>query len=81
VPREKSSGLTENAGGPTKRGESLSREAVFLAADHARRVDPSLGARYQRLTCETWRHHHSALYDVAAVLLTRMVTCLQKGLP
>jgi transposase len=81
VPRERSSGLSENAGGPTKRGDACLREALYLAADHARRVDPTLGARYRRLMCQTGRHHKSALCSVAAVLLTRIVSCLQKGVP
>jgi transposase len=81
VPRERSSGLTENAGGPTKRGDACLRAALFLAADHARRADPTLAARYQRLMCETGRHHNSALCNVAAALLTRIVTCLQREVP
>jgi transposase len=81
VPRENSSGLTENAGGPTKQGDACLREALFMAADHARKIDPTLAARYHRLMCETRRHHSSAMCHVTAVLLTRIVTCLRKGVP
>jgi len=61
IPRQNSSGLTETTGGPTKQGDACLREALFLAADHARKTDPTLAARYQRLMCDTGRHHTSAL--------------------
>jgi hypothetical protein len=79
VPRERSSGMSEKVGGPTKRGDACLREALFLAADQARRVDPTLGARYHRLICNSGRHHKAAVCSVAAVLLTRIVSCLQEG--
>ncbi|MDP8930809.1 MAG: IS110 family transposase [Actinomycetota bacterium] len=60
-----SSGLTDSAGGPTKQGDACLREALFLAADHARKVDPQLAARYQRLMCDTGRHHISATCTIA----------------
>jgi transposase len=47
IPRQNSSGLTDTAGGPTKQGDACLREALFLAADHARKTDPTLAARYQ----------------------------------
>jgi transposase len=81
VPRENSSGLTESMGGPTKQGDACLREALFNAADHARKIDPTLAARYHRLMCETGRHHSSATCHVATVLLTRIVACLRKGVP
>jgi len=79
VPRQNSSGLTDSAGGPTKQGDACLREALFTAADHARKVDPTLAARYQRLMCDTGRHHTSAVCTIAAVLLTRIVACLRNG--
>ncbi len=81
VPRENSSGLSESPGGPTKRGDACLREALFNAADHARKIDPTLAARYHRLMCQTHRHHASATCTIATVLLTRMVACLRNGTP
>jgi hypothetical protein len=52
-----------------------------MAADHARKVDPTLAARYQRLMTDTARHHTAALCTIAAVLLTRIVACLRSGQP
>ncbi len=77
VPRRNSSGLTDQAGGLTKRGDACLRAALFQAADRARKVDPQLGARYQRLMCDTGRHHNSATCTIAAVFLTRIVSCLR----
>ena len=81
IPHQHSSGLTDAAGGPTKHGDACLREALFLAADHARKTDPTLAARYQRLMCDTGRHHTSALCTIATVLLTRIVACLRNGTP
>jgi transposase len=77
VPKRNASGLTDRAGGPTKRGDACLRAALFQAADRARKVDPQLAARYQRLMCDTGRHHNSATCTIAAVLLTRIVACLR----
>src|SRR5919201_1098925 len=79
IPHQNSSGLTDTTGGPTKQGEACLREALFLAADHARKTDPTLAARYQRLMCQTGRHHTSALCTIATVLLTRIVACLRNN--
>lgn len=81
VPKRNASGLTDHAGGPTKRGDACLRAALFQAADRARKVDPTLAARYQRLMCDTGRHHNSATCTIAAVLLTRIVACLRSGTP
>ena len=40
IPHQSSSGLTDATGGPTKHGDACLREALFLAADHARKTDP-----------------------------------------
>lgn len=80
IPRNNSSGLTESHGGPTKQGDACLREALFTAADHARKVDPQLAARYQKLMCDTGRHHTSALCTIATVLLTRITACLRQGI-
>jgi transposase len=79
VPRRNSSGLTDHDGGPTKRGDACLREALFTAADHARKVDPTLARRYQQLMCQTGRHHNSAMCTIATVLLTRIVACLRNN--
>lgn len=75
VPSLDASGIVGRHGGPTKRGDACLREAIFMAADHARRVDPSLAARYHRLMVENGKHHNSALCNIAATLLTRIVAC------
>jgi transposase len=79
VPKRNASGLTDHAGGPTKRGDACLRAALFQAADRARKVDPTLAARYQRLMCDTGRHHNSATCTIATMLLTRIVACLRSG--
>lgn len=81
VPCQDSSGLTDSAGGPTKQGDACLRQALYLAADHARKVDPQLAARYQRLMCDTGRHHISATCTITTVLLTRIVACLRNRTP
>ena len=81
IPRQNSSGLTNQAGGPTKRGDACLRAALFQAADRARLVDPQIASRYQRLMCESGRHHNSATCTIATVLLTRIVACLRTGTP
>jgi transposase len=79
VPKRNASGVTDHTGGPTKRGDACLRAALFQAADRARRVDPTLAARYRRLMCDTGRHHNSATCTIAGVLLTRIVSCLRSG--
>jgi hypothetical protein len=79
VPRQNSSGVVNAVGGPTKQGDACLREALFLAADQARRTDPTLAALYHRLMVENGKHHTSAVCSVAEVLLTRMAACLPKG--
>jgi hypothetical protein len=81
IPRQNSSGLSHGGGGPSKKGDACLREALFLAANLARRFDPTLAQRYQRLMCETGRHHNSAVCTVATVLLTRITACLRAGVP
>src|SRR4029450_9678024 len=73
IPHQHSSGLTDATGGPTKHGDARLRAPLFLPAAHARKTDPPLAARYQRLMCQTGRHHTSALCTIATVLCTRIV--------
>jgi transposase len=80
IPRQNSSGLTNQAGGPSQQGDACLRAALFQAADRARLVDPQLAARYQRLMGDSGRHHNSATCTIATVLLTRIVACLRSGI-
>ncbi|MBA2698519.1 MAG: IS110 family transposase [Nocardioidaceae bacterium] len=48
VPTLDASGTTGHHGGLSKRGDALLREALFLAANQARRLDPTLAAKYRR---------------------------------
>jgi hypothetical protein len=54
------------------------REALFTAADQARKTDPQLAAKYKRLMA-TERHHDSAMCHIATALLTRIATCWRTG--
>lgn len=81
VPSLNASGVSGHHGGPTKRGDALLREALFMAADHARRVDPTLAAKYHRLMVDTGKHHNSALCHIAVALLTRIAACWRAGQP
>jgi transposase len=81
VPSLDASGITGTHRGPTKRGDAVLREALFLAADHARRQDPTLAARYHRLLTDAGKHHNSALCHIATTLLTRVVTCWRTQKP
>jgi transposase len=81
VPHQDASGVAARTGGPTKAGDACLREALFQAADHARKIDPTLAARYHRLIVEAGKHHNSALCTVAAVLVTRIAACLRSGQP
>ncbi|MGH8826611.1 MAG: IS110 family transposase [Jiangellaceae bacterium] len=81
VPHQDASGVAARAGGPTKAGDACLREALFMAADHARKTDPTLAARYHRLMVQSGKHHTSALCTVAAVLLTRIAACLRNNTP
>ena len=50
-----------------------------MAADHARKIDPTLAAKYHRLIVESGKHHNSAVCTLAAILLTRIAACLRNG--
>lgn len=79
VPKQDSSGRAVRAGGPTKAGDACLREALFMAADHARKIDPTLAAAYHRLVVDVGKHHTSAVCTVSATLLTRIASCLRNG--
>lgn len=79
VPKVDQSGVDDNHAGPTKTGDPGLRQALFLAADQARKVDPTLAARYHRLVVEAGKHHNSALCSIAPVLMTRIAACWRNG--
>ncbi len=60
VPKIDQSGLATRHKGLTKAGDPGLRETLFLAADLARKVDPTL-ARYHRIVVDEGRHHTSAV--------------------
>lgn len=79
VPTIDQSGLDDRHGKPTKAGDPGLRAALFLAADHARKVDPTLAARYHRLVVDQGKHHISAVCSVAPVLITRIAASWRNG--
>jgi hypothetical protein len=79
VPKIDQSGLEDRHKGLTKAGDPGLREALFLAANLARTVDPTLAARYHRLVVDEGRHHISAVCSVAAVMVTRIAACWRRG--
>lgn len=78
VPKVAQSGQSHHQHGLTKAGDPLLREALWAAADAARKSDPQLAAKYKRLM-DTDRHHDSALCHIATQLLTRIVTAWRAG--
>lgn len=78
VPKVAQSGQSHHQHGLTKAGDPLLREALFQAADQARKTDPQLAAKYARLM-STERHHDSAVCHIATILLTRIATCWRTG--
>jgi hypothetical protein len=53
---------------------------LFAAADQARKVDPQIAAKYQRLIAGD-RHHNSAICHLATTYLTRISTCIRNNEP
>lgn len=80
VPKTAQSGNSDPDLAITKAGDPLLREALFLAADAARKSDPQLAAKYQRLMSGD-RHRDSAVCHLATTLLTRIATCWRTGQP
>ena len=81
VPSLTSSGINGRHGGPTKSGDAPLREALFMAANWARRIDPTLAQRYHRLMVREGKHHNSALCHIATSLLNRIIACWRAGEP
>lgn len=81
VPRLDESGTSSRYGPPTKAGDPALREALFGAADRARKTDPTLAVRYHRLVTQAGKHHNSAVCTLAAVLVTRLTACWRNRTP
>ena len=81
VPSLTASGTSGHHGPPTKSGDAPLREALFMAANAARRIDPTLAARYHRLMVHQGKHHNSALCHISTALLTRIIACWRAGTP
>jgi transposase len=81
IPSLAASGTSGRHGPPTKKGDAPLREALFMAADQARRTDPGLAARYYRLMVTCGKHHNSALCHISTILLTRLIACWRAGTP
>lgn len=79
VPKVDQSGLSAGHKGVTKAGDPELRMTLYLAADHARQLDPTLAARYHRLVVEAGKHHISATCTIAATLMTRIAACWRNG--
>lgn len=80
VPKVSQSGVSRVESSITKAGDPLLREMLFTAADQARKVDPQIAAKYQRLMAGD-RHRDSALCHIATLLVTRIATCMRTGQP
>lgn len=80
VPKVSQSGVSKVESSITKAGDPLLREMLCTAADQARKVDPQLAAKYQRLMAGD-RHHDSAICHLATLLVTRIATCMRNGQP
>lgn len=80
VPKLSQSGLSKVESSITKAGDPLLREMLCTAADQARKVDPQIAAKYQRLMAGD-RHHDSAICHLATLLVTRIATCMRTGQP
>jgi hypothetical protein len=50
-----------------------------MAANWARRIDPTLAAKYQRLMLREGKHHNSALCHISTHLLNRIIACWRAG--
>jgi transposase len=81
VPSLTASGVNGRHGPPTKSGDAPLREALFMAADQARRIDPVLAARYYRLMVAEGKHHNSALCHISTALVTRIIACWRAQTP
>ena len=80
VPTVSQSGVSKVESSITKAGDPLLREMLCAAADQARKVDPQIAAKHQRLMTGD-RHHDSAICHLGTLLVTRIATCMRTGQP
>jgi len=80
VPKVSQSGVSKVESSITKAGDPLLREMLCAAADQARKIDPQIAAKYQRLMTGD-RHHDSAICHLATLLITRIASCMRAGQP
>ncbi|PND54099.1 IS110 family transposase [Mycobacterium sp. ENV421] len=80
VPKVSQSGMSKVESSITKAGDPLLREMLCTAADQARKIDPQIAAKYQRLMAGD-RHHDSAICHLGTLLVTRIATCMRAGQP
>jgi transposase len=80
TPKVSQSGVSKVESSITKAGDPLLREMLCTAADQARKVDPQIAAKYQRLMAGD-RHHDSAICHLATLLVTRIASCMRNGQP
>lgn len=81
-PRQASSGGREKPGQRlTQAGNDRIKQALFLAADAARRIDPGLAEVYWRLMTVKGHHHKQAICAVANRLVNRIHRVLRTGKP
>ena len=78
VPKVSQSGVSKVESSITTAGDPLLREMLCAAADQARKVDPQMAAKYQRLMAGD-RHHCSAICHLATIYLTRIATCMRNS--
>ena len=81
IPSINQSGIAQAPTRLTKAGDPGLRTALFMAADLARQIDPTLAAKYRRLVVERKLHHNSAICHLAAILATRILACLRSHIP
>ncbi|MPZ73247.1 MAG: IS110 family transposase [Nitriliruptorales bacterium] len=79
VPGVDQSGNRHRHGPPTKAGDPGLREALYLAAEQVRKVDPTFAAKYHRLIIDQGKHHVSAICTLAPMLATRIAACWRNG--
>lgn len=81
-PRQASSGGRDKPGQRlTQAGNDRIKQALFLAADAARRIDPGLAEVYWRLMTVKGHHHKQAICAVAGRLVGRIHRVLRTGQP
>ena len=82
TPKSSETGETDRKGQSiSKAGPNRLRTALVLAADHARRQDPQLARAYYLQMTERGGCHTKALCVVAAKLVERALTVLQRRIP